>query len=64
MEWYSLRVKLLLGPRKGSLVCSALHTVDVSVLVSGAFLLSFTVLRGAVDADVEDCATMERREMK
>ena len=36
--------------------------VDVLVLTSGAFLLDFAILRGAVDADVEDCATLERRE--
>ena len=64
LEWPSLRVKLLLDPRKGSLICSALCTVDVSVLVSGAFLLGFAVPRGAVDADIEDCAAMERRERK
>ena len=38
--------------------------VDVLVLTSGAFLLGFTVSRGAVDADVEDCATTEWRERK
>ena len=64
LEWPSLRVKLLLDHRKGDLVCSALQTIDVPVLTSGAFLLGFTVLRGAIDADVEDCATMERRERK
>ena len=62
LEWPSLRVKLLLGHRKGNLVCSALCMVDVLVLASGVFLLGFAVLRGAVDADVEDCATSERRE--
>jgi len=64
LEWPSLRVKLLLVPHKGSLVCSALRTVDVLVLVSGAFLLGFAIPRGAVDADVEDYATLERRERK
>ena len=37
-------------------------TVDVLVLMSGAFLLGLAVPRGAVDADVEDCATPERQE--
>ena len=46
LAWPSLRVKLLLGHRKGILVCSALHTVDVLVLVSGTFLLSFTIPTG------------------
>ena len=64
LEWSSLLVKLLLGPRKGNLVCSTLHTVDVPVLASGAFLLGFAVPRRAVDADVEDCATTEKRERK
>ena len=59
LEWSSLRVKLLLSPRKDNLVCSELHAVDVLVLTSGAFLLGFAVLRGAVDADVEDRATLE-----
>ena len=64
LECSSLRVKLLLGPRKGSLVCLALCTVDVPVLTNGTFLLSFAVPRGAIDADVEDCAAAERRERK
>jgi len=64
LEWPSLRVKLLLGHRKGDLVCSALCLVDVLVLVSGAFLLGFAVLRGVVDADVEDCAATERSQRK
>ena len=38
------------------LICSALCMVDVSVLVSGAFLLGLAVSRGAIDADVEDRA--------
>jgi len=38
--------------------------VDVSVLASGVILLSFAIPRGAIDADIEDCATMERRERK
>ena len=64
LEWPSLRVKLLLGHRKGNLVCSALCAVDVLVLTSGAFLLGLAVPRRAVDADVEDRATPERRERK
>ena len=64
LEWPSLRVKLLLSPRKGSLVCLALRMVDVSVVTSDAFLLDFAVLRGAVDANVEDCAATKRRERK
>ena len=64
LEWPSLRVKLLLSPRKGRLICSALRTVDVLVLASGAFLLGFAILRGAIDADVEDCATTEWRGKK
>ena len=46
LEWPSLRVKLLLGPRKDNLICLALCAVDVPVLVSGMFLLSFVVPRG------------------
>ena len=53
----------MLGPHKGSLVCSVLRTIDVLILVSGAFL-SFAVPRGAIDADVEDCNAAERRESK
>ena len=64
LEWPSLRVKLLLGHRKGNLVCSALHTVDVLVLVAGAFLLGFAILRDAIDADVEDYAATEQRGKK
>ena len=64
LEWPSLRVKLLLGHRKGILVCSTLCAVDVLVLASGAFLLGFAVPRGAVDADVEDCTATEQRERK
>ena len=60
LEWSSLQIKLLLGPRKDNLVCSALRVVDVSVLASGPFLLGFTVPRGAV----EDCAATERRGKK
>jgi len=64
LEWPSLQVKLLLDHRKGNLVCSALCAVDVPVLTSGAFLLSFAILRGAVDADVEYCAVTEQRGKK
>ena len=64
LEWPSLIVKLLLGHRKGNLVWSTLCTVDVLVLTSGAFLLGFTVLRGAIDVNIEDCAAMEWRERK
>ena len=64
LAWPSLRVKLLLGHHKGSLICSALRTVDVSVLTSGVFLLGFAIPRGAIDADVEDCAATERRGKK
>ena len=64
LAWPSLRVELGLGHRKGSLVCSALRMVDVSVDASGAVLLGFPFLRGAIDADVEDCAPTERRERK
>ena len=62
LEWPSLRVKLSLGHRKGSLVCSALRTVDVPVDTGGAVLLGLPFPRGAIDADVEDCAPTERRE--
>ena len=48
-----------LGPRNSCLVFSALRTVDVPVLTSDAFLLGFTVLMRAIDADVEDRATLE-----
>ena len=64
LEWPSLRVKLLLSHRNGNIVCLALCTVDISVLASGTFLLGFAVPRGAIDADIEDCAAMERRERK
>ena len=61
LEWPSLRVKLLLGHCESNLVCSALRTVDILVLVGGAFFLGFAVSRRAIDADVEDCAATERR---
>ena len=41
LEWASLRVELSLSHRKGSLVCSALRTVDVPVDAGGAVLLDF-----------------------
>ena len=66
MELPSLRVELVvtsgLGHRKGVIVITALRVVDVPVFTSGAFLICFAVPRGAIDADVEDCATLERRE--
>ena len=46
LEWPSLRVKLLLGRRESNLVCAALRTVDIPVLMGSAFLLGFTILRG------------------
>ena len=64
LEWPSLRVKLLLGHRKGNLICSVLCAVDVLVLTSGTFLLGFTILRGSVDTNIEDRVTLERRERK
>ena len=48
-----------LGPRNGCFIFLALHAVDILVLMSDAFLLGFAILRGAVDADVEDRATPE-----
>ena len=66
MERPSLQVELVvmrgLGHRKGALVFTALRVVDVPVFTSGAFLIGFVVLRGAVDADVEDCTTLKRWE--
>ena len=66
MERSSLRVKLVvassLGRRRGVVICTTLCVVDVLVLTSGAFLISFAVPRGAIDADVEDRATPERWE--
>ena len=64
LAWPSLRVKLSLGHRKGSLVCSVLHIVDVPIDVGGVVLLSFPFPRGAIDADVEDCASTEGRERR
>ena len=68
MEGPSLQVKLVitsgLGHRKGALVIMALHAVNVPVFKSGTFLIGFAIPRGAVDADVEDCAPTERRERK
>ena len=49
-----------LGHRKGALVFTALRAVDVPIFTSGAFLIGFTVLRGAVDTDVEDGTTPKR----
>jgi len=56
LECPPLRVELLLGHHEGVLICSALCTVDVLVLVSGAFLLGLAVPRGAISTDVEDRA--------
>ena len=67
-ERSSLRVKPIipssLGPCDGYLVFSPLRMVDVSVLPSSALLLGFAVPRRAVDADVEDCTTLEGWEEK
>ena len=38
--------------------------VDILVDAGGAVLLSFPFPRGAIDADVEDCAFMEGRERR
>ena len=38
--------------------------VDILVLMSGTFLLGFTVSRGAINADIEDCVAMEQMERK
>ena len=51
-----------LGHRKGTLVFMTLRMVDVPIFMSSAFLIGFAVPRRAVDADVEDRATSERRE--
>ena len=59
-----MRVKLSLGHHKGSLIFLVLRAVDVPVLTSGALLLGFAVPRGAVDANVEDFASMEGQERK
>jgi len=64
LAWPSLRVKLSLSHRKGSLICLALCMVDVLVLTSSTFLLGFIVPRGAIDADVEDSTSTEGRERK
>ena len=64
LAWPSLQVKLSLGHRKGSLVCLALHIVDVPISTGGAILLGFPFPQGAIDANIEDCATTERMERK
>ena len=64
LAWPSLRVELSLGHRKGSLVCLALRMVDVPVDMDGAVLLSFPIPQGAIDADIEDCASTEGRERR
>ena len=48
-----------LGPHNSCLVFSALHAVDVLVLLSNVLLLGFTIPRRAVDANVEDRTTPE-----
>ena len=48
-----------LGPRNDCLVFSALRAVNVSVFLSNALLLSFTIPRRAIDTDVEDHTTLE-----
>ena len=48
-----------LGPRNGRLVFSTLGAVDVLVLTSDTLLLGFVVSNRAVDADIEDRATLE-----
>ena len=66
MERPPLRVKLVvasgLSHRKGALIFTALRVVDVPVFASGMFLIGFAVPRRAVDADIEDRATLKRRE--
>ena len=66
MERPSLRVELVvtsgLGHHKGALIFTALRVVDVPIFTSGVFLIGFAILRRAVDADIEDRATPERRE--
>ena len=68
MERPPLRVKLVvtsgLSHHKGSLICSALCTVDIPIDASGAFLLGFPFPWGAIDADIEDCASTEGRERR
>ena len=68
MEGPSLRVELVItsgfGHRNGTFVIMALRMVGVPVFMSGAFFICFAVSRGAVDADVEDCATPERQERR
>ena len=64
LVWPSLQVKLSLGHRKGSLVCSALCTIDVPIDAGGVVLLGFPFPQGAIDADVEDCTPMKRTERK
>jgi len=64
LAWPSLRVKLSLGHRKGSLVCLVLHMIDVPIDMGGVVHLGFPFPWGAIDADVEDCATTKRWERK
>ena len=62
-EQSSLRVKPIilssLGPCDGCLVLSPLRAVDILVFPSSVLRLGFAVPRRAVDADVEDCTTLE-----
>ena len=53
-----------LGHRNSAFVIMALHAVGVPVFTGGAFLICFAIPRGAVDTDVEDCATPERQERR
>jgi len=66
MERPSLRVELIvassLGHCKSALIFMALRAIGVPVFMSGTFLISFAIPRRAIDADVEDRATPERRE--
>ena len=64
LAWPSLRVKLSPGHHKGSLVCSVLHMIDVPVDVGSAVLLGFPFPRGAVNPNIEDCASTEGRERR
>jgi len=64
LAWPSLRVKLSLGHRKGSLICSTLHMVDIPIDVGGVVLLGFAFPWGAIDADIEDCTSTEGRGRK
>ena len=64
LAWPSLRVELSLDHRKGSLVCSMLSTIDVPIDAGDAVLLGLPFPRGAIDADVKDCASTKGRERR